>query len=577
MTNMKNTKRALVLSTMALFLCFAMLLGTTYAWFTDSVTSSGNIIKTGTLDVKLEYKTPTDTDWKDASNGAIFQYSNWEPGYTEIRNVKISNVGSLAFKFVLTIVPNVKVETETDTDGNEYKVDVDLADVIEAYMFPAGTTVTRDMLVITSDYYVGTVADLMADKDGAAYGKLEKGTNVEYVIVLKMSEEAGNEYQGLSLGGGFSINVLATQDTVESDDIDTGYDAEASLPKVGSATASVNNADPMSGKIEIKVANANTTNHSPSGMYIATVTVNKTSVADDVEDIKVTIVEDVPDNRIVVDAGETVKTYDITVTGLKENNTELVDVELYIGEGLNIAHFYHNETEIFDYVYNAGTNGKIKFSTASFSPFTVVLSDEPAPAPEDTDTPKATVTEINNPENITYDWLLAGQNWNGLNLVEADTKLNAAYTFQAPHTAETVKDSQYAGWYCDYFVSVSQPVSEGGIILGGQYTQWSDGWVGFYSPADVDANVAVPLLSLVGNPWTYEDVVRDVATFNCGVADVDGALAAAGVVFTVQLRLVDPTKVNIYNENWWENIPESAYVVVNTVTYNFATGASTIN
>ena len=84
MTNTKNTKRALLSSVLALFLCFAMLLGTTYAWFTDSVTSASNIIQTGTLDVSLEHADEALTDvndskWVDASTGAIFNYSNWEP------------------------------------------------------------------------------------------------------------------------------------------------------------------------------------------------------------------------------------------------------------------------------------------------------------------------------------------------------------------------------------------------------------------------------------------------------------------------------------------------------------------
>ncbi|MBQ7661081.1 MAG: hypothetical protein IJS44_03410 [Clostridia bacterium] len=44
MTNTKVTRKALLLSAMSLLLCISMLLGTTFAWFTDSVTSSGNRI-----------------------------------------------------------------------------------------------------------------------------------------------------------------------------------------------------------------------------------------------------------------------------------------------------------------------------------------------------------------------------------------------------------------------------------------------------------------------------------------------------------------------------------------------------
>ena len=58
---MQSTKRAIITSAMALIICFAMLLGSTFAWFTDSVKSAVNILQTGTLDAVLEYK----TNWSD--------------------------------------------------------------------------------------------------------------------------------------------------------------------------------------------------------------------------------------------------------------------------------------------------------------------------------------------------------------------------------------------------------------------------------------------------------------------------------------------------------------------------------
>ncbi len=48
-----STKRALVASILTLCLCFTALVGTTFAWFTDSVSSGGNKIVSGTLDVQL--------------------------------------------------------------------------------------------------------------------------------------------------------------------------------------------------------------------------------------------------------------------------------------------------------------------------------------------------------------------------------------------------------------------------------------------------------------------------------------------------------------------------------------------
>ncbi len=100
-----KTAKALLASVLALVLCLSMLIGTTFAWFTDSVTSANNIIKSGNLDVTMDWADGTKAvpaadseEWTDASVGAIFNYELWEPGYTEVRHIQIANVGSLALK-----------------------------------------------------------------------------------------------------------------------------------------------------------------------------------------------------------------------------------------------------------------------------------------------------------------------------------------------------------------------------------------------------------------------------------------------------------------------------------------------
>ena len=220
MTNLKTTKRALLSSVIALLVCFTMLLGTTFAWFTDSVTSASNIIQTGTLDVEMHWaegKTdPANTTWTDASKGAIFNNDKWEPGYTEARHIKISNVGTLALKYKLMISPNGEVS--------------DLADVIDVYFVDPAQIATRDSLAALTP--VGTLRQMIDDPDGAAYGSLlaedETTEEIESVktvtIALKMRENAGNEYQNLSIGTNFSIVLMATQDNVEKDAFDENYD-----------------------------------------------------------------------------------------------------------------------------------------------------------------------------------------------------------------------------------------------------------------------------------------------------------------------------------------------------------------
>ena len=58
----RSTKQQLLLSAISLLLCVSMLVGSTFAWFTDTVTSTNNIIKSGTLDVELYYQAEGQTD-----------------------------------------------------------------------------------------------------------------------------------------------------------------------------------------------------------------------------------------------------------------------------------------------------------------------------------------------------------------------------------------------------------------------------------------------------------------------------------------------------------------------------------
>ena len=103
MTNAKMTKRALLSSAVSLLLCVSMLLGTTFAWFTDSVTSANNIIKYGNLDIELEYW--NGTDWVDvAGKSDILTNTLGEPGVTEVAYLRVANAGSLVLKYQLGVI-----------------------------------------------------------------------------------------------------------------------------------------------------------------------------------------------------------------------------------------------------------------------------------------------------------------------------------------------------------------------------------------------------------------------------------------------------------------------------------------
>ena len=112
MTSSKSTKRALISSALAILMCVAMLIGTTFAWFTDTASTAVNKIQAGNLKVDLEMQTP-DGNWVSAKGETLeFKTADnrdadqilWEPGCTyELPQLRVVNNGNLALKYKIQI------------------------------------------------------------------------------------------------------------------------------------------------------------------------------------------------------------------------------------------------------------------------------------------------------------------------------------------------------------------------------------------------------------------------------------------------------------------------------------------
>ncbi|MBE6640745.1 MAG: hypothetical protein E7619_04085 [Ruminococcaceae bacterium] len=219
MSNSKATKRALLTSVLALVMCVSMLIGTTAAWFTDTVTSSGNKVISGTLKVDLEVLDETDnTTWysvKD-SRDPIFDYDNWEPGYVQVKVLKVVNEGSLALKWQATL-------TNTANLGK-------LADVIDVYVKEDVESYPQNRTDLTGWTKVGTLRSFVGSIETTTVGEIKpndtKNAYEALGIAFKMQETAGNEYQDQTLGE-FDIQILATQMMAEKDSFDEKYDEAA--------------------------------------------------------------------------------------------------------------------------------------------------------------------------------------------------------------------------------------------------------------------------------------------------------------------------------------------------------------
>ena len=341
MTNRKSTKRALLGSVMAMVLCLAMLVGATFAWFTDTASTGVNKIQAGNLDVALEMQN-ADGKWvsaegktldfvkaADAKGEAIL----WEPGCTyELPALRIRNNGNLALKYKVAI---------TGINGSA-------------------------KLNTVIDWTIGDVA-MGAEQHLAA------GESNAFTIKGHMKESAGNEYMNESIDG-IAITVVATQDTVESDRFNNTYDANATYPVV--AVGDVN----TDGDTVIQDREKDPT-------VIATIPAGSTDAG------KLTLVKtegQTPANIEIVTGTDTVTT-EVRLEDQNGNKVTAVDgkfftIALQLEKKLNVIGFYHSETPLTKaesaeavkaandtYYYDAAT-GLLTFSTDDFSPFTVVTS-----------------------------------------------------------------------------------------------------------------------------------------------------------------------------------------------------------
>ena len=222
MTKVRSTKKSLTLSILSLVLCFSMLIGSTFAWFTDSVTSANNVITSGKLDVELYYQVEGQTDWtKVTEQTNVFKENAlWEPGYTEVVKFKVVNEGNLALKYNLGV--NVASEVgSVNVNGNEFL----LSDYIKFAVIDGAQNYNRDQAVAAAEE-TGATALKTPHNSGAK--TLLKDEEAVVTMVVYMPESVGNDANAakdaptptINLG----INLFATQFTYEEDSFGNDYD-----------------------------------------------------------------------------------------------------------------------------------------------------------------------------------------------------------------------------------------------------------------------------------------------------------------------------------------------------------------
>ncbi len=213
---MANTKRALLTSALAIVACVAMLIGSTFAWFTDTAGTAVNKIQAGNLKVDLQIFDKETGKWVTAegktldfvkAEGHGNEEVLWEPGVRyALPELRIVNKGNLALKYRVVIAGAKDATPDNGID------DLKLLDVIDWTYSVSGAG-----------------GDAVASLDTERHLAAKTGDEDVYdtlTIMGTMQTTAGNDYQGMAVEG-IAIKVYATQDTVEGDSFNNEYDKNA--------------------------------------------------------------------------------------------------------------------------------------------------------------------------------------------------------------------------------------------------------------------------------------------------------------------------------------------------------------
>ncbi len=235
MSNKNATKRALVTGTLAILACIAMLIGATFAWFTDTASTAVNKIVSGNLKVGFQYW--NGTEYVDASDVSLFSENTlWEPGHTEIVYLKVINKGDLALKYKLSTVDTFEYRLAKNSDGETILLSEFLKiGIAENKNAAEGTFANReeaiaaaaDNLVAYNSYTKeNTLRPATSDSESADY----------LAFVVYMPTTVGNKANAVDSTNlpwiRFALALSATQASYEQDSFDDTYDENVPYPVI---------------------------------------------------------------------------------------------------------------------------------------------------------------------------------------------------------------------------------------------------------------------------------------------------------------------------------------------------------
>ena len=275
MKRSSTTKKALFISTCALLFSMLMMAGSTFAWFTDSVSTGTNTITTGKLDVQLLHTNQYVTTAKEVGQNTLLftdkdgKAINWEPGAAAYENFTVKNNGNLALNYRMALDLN-NANTIAGTDKS-------LKDVLKVKIVKGGVSasdVKEDALKNATNFAAVTDGQinipaaagdareqkLAKDAKSATYGVIlywqpDPERDYKYNLTNYSNKDSNNKEKDLTSDGNdhlsidLGISLAATQAIEESDSAGNTYDQGAIYP--ASSAAELKDALSKAGKGDV--------------------------------------------------------------------------------------------------------------------------------------------------------------------------------------------------------------------------------------------------------------------------------------------------------------------------------------
>ncbi len=331
-------RKSLVASLIAIILCFSMLLGTTYAWFTDSIVNTNNIIKSGNVDVELYHTNTAVADEEVKENTKLFVNQNggdilWEPSASTTETFTIKNAGSLALKYKFS----VKALAKTLNDSQNSLLDV---------------------LTLTAN---GTPLAF----DGELEGELVANDDVVYELkIVWNSTDNDNAYRNLQILLG--VELVATQLASEYDGTGNEFDKDSQFPNL-STYVTIDKTSNEEVVLETKGENAVSANIPATLINALPENVTSISLAH-TEPIETKDENNSANNSVYFKAIKLVdqdgKVIDLENLGVNEEVTVTLPAQNVFAKDETVS-IYHDGA--FITMATVGANGVITYTTSHFS------------------------------------------------------------------------------------------------------------------------------------------------------------------------------------------------------------------